>query len=124
MRRLRKFLPLVIAFFPGVALAAPATFQALVLRAVYIMDLVVPVLVTVAFVIYLYGIAQSISAMGDAKKRTEKLKGFYFNGLVILFVMVSIWGILAILKNTLYVAGTTSGPTQVVNTNCSFGTCN
>jgi hypothetical protein len=49
---------------------------------------------------YFWGIATNIPHFGD-EKGAEKRKSFFFWGLIILFVMVSIWGIIQLLQNTL-----------------------
>ena len=55
-------------------------------------------LIAFAVVIFLWGVFQFIRAGGDEK--TQAGKEFMFWGIVGLFVMVSVWGIVAILQNT------------------------
>lgn len=114
---------LTILTAPLLVLAAPKTFQELVYRAVYIINLIIPIIIGMTVVVYMYGAASGILATNsDGKKRREHLKTFYGTGILILFVMVSVWGILALLKNTLSVAlGSSGAPT--VTTECQFGSC-
>ncbi len=124
MRRALYLPVLTILATPLVVLAAPQTFRELVYRAVYIINLIIPIIIALTVVVYMYGAAQGIfSTSADAKKRTQKLSSFYGTGILIIFVMVSIWGILALLKNTLAVAISPQSGSPTVNTDCAFGNC-
>ena len=90
-----------IAFLPGVALAAaPRNFQELVNFLVTFLNNAIAVLVVLGLVVYFYGVSTSI--LKAKTEGTKNLKGYFFWGIIILFVMVSIWGILQILQNTLF----------------------
>jgi zinc transporter ZupT len=58
----------------------------------------VPFLIGLAVVIFIYGVITTILAEGGEKK--EDGKKFMFWGIIGIFVMVSVWGLVAILKNT------------------------
>lgn len=60
---------------------------------------VIPFIFAAAFVLFLWGVLKFIAAT-DAPKREEGKK-FIVNGLIALFVMVSIWGIISIIGTTL-----------------------
>ena len=55
------------------------------------------------FVVYFWGIWENIL---EFEEDNEKRKAYFWWGLVVLFVMVSIWGIINLLKNTIFGDGT------------------
>lgn len=59
---------------------------------------IVPLLVGLAVLFFIYGVFKYIFAGGGEKK--EEGKNFMVWGIVGLFVMVSVWGIVAVLVNT------------------------
>ncbi len=65
---------------------------------------VIPLIFTLAFVIFLWGVLRFMYA-SDSKDK-EAAKGFIWWGLVGLFVMVSVWGIIRILGTTLGIDST------------------
>ena len=65
-----------------------------------LMNAVVPLLGALAVVGFLYGIIKYFLNPDNEEKRKEG-KGFMFWGLVTLFVMVSIWGLVSIFSNSL-----------------------
>ena len=67
----------------------------------------IPLLLTLALAVFFYRIVISIYKVGDNPKAVAEGKTLLFWGIVALFVMVSIWGITAIISNTF-------GITQVV----------
>lgn len=60
---------------------------------------VIPLIFTLAFVVFLWGIFRFISSSDKTKK--EDAKNYIIWGMVGLFVMVSLWGIIKILGDTL-----------------------
>lgn len=70
------------------------------------------VLVAAALVAFLYGAAYNMMKAGE--RGSGALRQFLVWGIIILFVMVSIWGILNLLQQTLFGSGGTSagGPTS------------
>ena len=104
-----------ITLLPTVALAAPQTFYDLAQIIVQLFNNAVLVLITFGLVAYFWGIAMNVGHFGDEKGQ-EKLKAYFFWGILILFVMVSIWGIVNLLEATLFPGagpdGTGPGPSQ------------
>ena len=100
MRRIFLYVcPLL--FFPVIALAAaPRTFQELVNTLVIIIDNAAIVLVVLGIVIYFYGTTTKLFKMKHGS--SEGLGPYLMIGIGILFVMVSIWGILQLLQYTLF----------------------
>lgn len=57
------------------------------------------ILFTVATAVFLWGMVKYVMAGGDEKAK-EASKGFIKSGIIGLFLMVAIWGIIAILAKT------------------------
>lgn len=113
---LRAAVLFAVIFLPTLAFAAaPRTFSELVNLAVTIIDTATGVLVTAAVAIYLWGVSTSIWKTGD--EASTRAKTYFFWGVIVLFVMVSIWGILRILRDTLFAenpyGGTSFTPIQI-----------
>ena len=96
-----RLFSLLIVTFPAIALAAPRTFQQLACQVVSIIDTATFTLIVFGLVVYFWGVATNIPHFGD-EKGAEKQKAYFFWGLIILFVMVSIWGIIQLLQNTVF----------------------
>jgi len=62
-----------------------------------ILSAIVPLIASLAVIYFLWSTAQYILKEGDAK---NEARSHMIWGIVILFVMVSIWGLVAILTNT------------------------
>lgn len=107
---------------PYIALAAPKTFSDLVAMLVDVFNTATTTLIVFGLVAFFYGIATNINHFGEDKEH-EKVKAYFFWGIVILFVMVSIWGITKLIQNTLF--GDTYNPSGgQAPANCeSFGDC-
>src|SRR3989338_4025106 len=98
--RTRLALALSIVIVPAGAFAAPSTLQGLSSVIVGLLNNATAVLVLAGIVVYMYGVSTNILNFSD--KSGEKLKAYFFWGIVVLFVMVSIWGILRLLQSTLF----------------------
>jgi hypothetical protein len=68
-----------------------------------IIDAAIPFVVGLAVVIFIYTLIRYMNAGGDADKRAEA-RGIMIWGIVILFVMVSVWGLVRLLGNITNVA--------------------
>lgn len=100
------FLLAVAVLIPVISEAAPENFRALVALFVSIINVATPALVALALVIFLLRMV-GVFGFSIAGKEGEKprfsiarLKTIGMWGIVILFVMVSIWGILQLIENT------------------------
>ena len=62
---------------------------------------VMPLLVSLALVYFLYNIAHFILNLGNEKER-ETFKNYSLNGILALFVLLSVWGIIGIFSTTLF----------------------
>lgn len=92
---------LVIAslVIPKNALAAPKTFIELVEIFTSIINTAVPIVLAFAVLGFFWGLAQYMLSAGDSSK-TEEGRKLMIYGVIGLFVMVSLWGILGILSAT------------------------
>lgn len=82
--------------------ASPNDFKELIGFVVF--DLVNPLIFLVgslAFLAFFWGIAKYIFSAGDEQKKASG-KDVMLYGLIALFVMVSVWGLIGILKNTFF----------------------
>lgn len=88
---------------PGFAFAAPRTFSELADLALVYINAGIGIALITGIVIYFYGIAANLKKAGESDVAT--LRTHLVWGLVALFVMFSVWGILAVLRNTLFGGG-------------------
>ena len=77
-----------------------------------LVNLALPIVVGLALLAFFYGLLKFIFAAGDAEKRKES-QGIMVWGVVALFVMVCIWGLVGFLANSLGIGTdqTASAPT-------------
>ena len=110
MRTLRIASATLLLLAPAVAFAAARNFQELSNSLVFLLDNATAVLVLAGIVVYFYGISTNILKFSD--DGGEKAKAYFFWGIIVLFVMLSIWGILRLLQNTLFGGGNQFSPTS------------
>lgn len=65
---------------------------------------IIPIIMAVATIVFLWGIVMYITASGDEKKTTTA-KTYISSGLIGLFFMVAIWGVVKALVTTFGVGG-------------------
>jgi len=80
-----------------------------------ILNAVVPIIIALAVVYILWGIVQSFIKGGEEERKAGHMKILY--GIIGLFVMVSIWGLVNILVNTAGLSNTSTIPGNVPNLN-------
>ncbi len=74
-----------------------------------VMNKVVPLLIGLAVLVFLWGVLKYVIAgSDDAGKRTEA-RGFMIWGIVSIFIMVSVWGLVGILQTSFGVSSTGTG---------------
>ena len=67
----------------------------------FINSTVMPIIVSLGVLYFLWNIAQYITKLDNEKER-ENFKRYSINGILGLFIMLSLWGIIAIGTNTLF----------------------
>lgn len=101
------YLLLVSWALPAFVSAAP-TVEGIFTRGIDIVKLVIQFLWVLAFAVFLWGIVKFIAAAGSQEKRKEA-KNLIVYGLIGLFILLSFMGIIAILQNTIFGEGGSSG---------------
>lgn len=71
---------------------------------------VVYVIVSLAVIVFLWGVFKFIRSEGDDKQQGRE---FMLYGIIGLFVMISLWGLVSILQNTFNLTSTDITPRQV-----------
>lgn len=112
----RTALAILFLSTPTLAFAAsPHTFRDLANLVVTILNSATGVLIVLGIAVYFYGVSTNILEFGQGEQ--AKLRNYFVWGIIVLFVMVSIWGILRLLQNTLFIndrftpsTGTPAGP--------------
>ncbi len=104
-------LSLAIFILPVVASAAsaPKDFQGLIQRFMDLIQLAVPVLMSLAVLGFLYGVATYMWKGSESDAARKEGSKFMMWGIIALFVMVSIWGLVGILDNTIFGGSSSSG---------------
>ena len=71
----------------------------------------IPLIIGVAVLLFLYGVLKYVTAGGDPEKRTEARNTMIW-GIIAIFVMVSVWGLVNVLTSTFNLDSETvpSGP--------------
>ena len=93
---------LLALVFPAVTFAAAPTFKELVGRIITTFnDTIVPVLVGFGVIMIIFGIFRYINAGDDPKKLAEGGKLVLW-GVIGVFIMFSIWGLVALILNTVF----------------------
>ena len=87
---------IAIYSLPLLAFAQTTPFLDIVTAARAILDAVVPLVITLALIYFIYGVAKFITASESDEK--EKARNIMIYGAIGLFVIVSIWGIIALLQ--------------------------
>jgi uncharacterized membrane protein YidH (DUF202 family) len=92
---------------PGSVTSVTTLYQ----KILYFLNLAVPLAIAIAVVIFIYGVLKYVTAGEDEDK--SKARNFMIWGIVAIFVMVSVWGLVNILKNTFGLQNNVSIPTSV-----------
>lgn len=103
MRKIEKVLPyLALSLAP--AIAAAQTVQSVLSIVKTILDTVVPILLILATIVFIWGVIVFITAGASEEKKTYG-RYLIMYGLVGLFAIVAVWGVVRVLTNTFGVGG-------------------
>lgn len=80
----------------------PHTIQDLADLIIYYLNFAIPMLVLIAVVVYFGGTAWGIFNLSSGHAKPEDQRNNALWGIAIIFVMVSIWGIIRLLQSTLF----------------------
>jgi hypothetical protein len=80
----------------------PTTFAELVSFFLGLVNMIIPLLMGVAFVYVLWKLIDAWIIHADDASKVEEGRTIAMTGVVVFVIMVSIWGILNILRNSLF----------------------
>ena len=101
-KNLLKAGTLALAAFPGIAAAQSiGGILGLLTSASDLINRLIPFVIALTVLIFLWGIFKFVIAGGDGEARKEA-QGYIIWGIVALFVMVSVWGLVSILTSTFF----------------------
>jgi heme/copper-type cytochrome/quinol oxidase subunit 2 len=98
MRTIKKIICGGVLLTPFMALAAQ-DIESLIDKILGIINLVIPLLIAVAVVIFLYGVVKYITA-GASEESRKEARSVMLYGIIGLFVMVAVWGLVNVLVET------------------------
>lgn len=109
MSKIQKILASAAIFSPSFALAAADTsiVTSWISAVQTFVEAVVPVLMALGLVYFLWGIVKYIMAGSDETKKVDAKK-IIVNGLIGLFLMVAVWGLVQVIVTTTGVSTTQS----------------
>lgn len=105
--RLLLLLVFILAL-PFFTMAAPSSFKELTDQVLKILNAGITTVLILGLVIYFYGVSTSVSKYTTGTISGTEIEKFRVHvawGVVALFVMVSVWGILALVQNTVFSSG-------------------
>lgn len=109
-----------LALLPFVALAQISTVTCsgaagdlgyVICRIGQLLNTIVPILITLGVVYFIYGVVTYVIGQDEEAKKRGKNAMIY--GLIGIVVIVSIWGLVSILKNTFNLSSSSGGTVQV-----------
>ena len=116
MHRLRKVYPLMpfVAGLTPFLVSAQGTISGILSVIHGIVDVVIPLLMTIAIAVFLYGIVLYISSGGDSE-REKNARGYIIYGVIGLFALVAFWGLVTVLAQTFGITAGSSPITPVTS---------
>ncbi len=97
MQKIKKILPLGLLLLPFLASAKQISDVINDLKG--IINAIIPLLISIAVLTLIWGIVKFVTSAGDEEKRKEG-KDLMIYGIIGLFIMVSIWGLVGVLVST------------------------
>lgn len=95
---MKKFIALGLVFGAPLFVSAAGTITDILATLIKWVAMIVPALITVAIGYFIWGVIAFISSSDEEAKKMGRTK--IINGLIGLFVIMSFWGIIALIKNT------------------------
>lgn len=103
MKRSLHIIPLTLLITPLVADAAATSFKSLAAQVVDILNAGSIAIITATIVIYMFGVSRRIYEISkEGKVKGSELSSYLMSGVLIIFVMVSIWGLIHVLQYSLF----------------------
>lgn len=107
IRHIRRalFLVFIFAFFPLATCAqTPGSFRDFAALVINIINILIPLVFGLTFLMFLVGVSWYIFSPGN-EDNIKKGRQIMMWGVVILFVMLSIWGLVNLLANSFFAEG-------------------
>jgi hypothetical protein len=103
MKNARTYIITILSSaFPIVANAqAATTLQAFANSIASLLNAGAILLITATIVVYFYGIASNVFKIGQGEAKSDFSK-YLMSGIIALFLMVSIWGVIRVLQYSLF----------------------
>ncbi|MDP3874982.1 MAG: hypothetical protein U1C66_00385 [Patescibacteria group bacterium] len=108
MKKYINIFPIALFFLPGVAFAELTGVKDLIQAVGGLLNPLIAIVVAVALLVFFWGLAKFIFRLGGDEKAVEEGKRIMLWGLLALFVMVSVWGIINFMQKELNLPSTTS----------------
>ena len=105
---MKKVISLAVSLSPFVAMAA--TIFDIIDVIANVVSTLIPLLISIALLVFFYGVVKYIIAKGPEAKETAKDTMIY--GIIGLFAIVAVWGLVALIKNTFGIYETTTDVPQ------------
>jgi hypothetical protein len=99
---MKKLILSALVFMPMLASAQLSNVESLMRSIGRLVDIALPIVVGIALLGFFWGLAKFIFAAGDEGKRDEGKKVMIW-GIVGLFVMVSVWGLVRFIGSALQI---------------------
>jgi hypothetical protein len=87
-----------------IPIANAQTINGIVSRITDILNLIIPIIFAIATIVFFWGIVLFITSGGDEEKRKEG-RAYIIYGLIGLFVMVAVWGIVNVFIGFFFPSG-------------------
>lgn len=98
MKNLIKISVPLTALLPFVALAQSGTQVVTILTQILtILNIVVPIVLGLGIIYFIYGVISYVTAKDEEKKK--EARGIMIYGIIGIFVIASIWGLVALIAN-------------------------
>ncbi len=100
-KNMKKFIAALVpsfVFLPLIASAQSTTIGSILSKIQGFLNFMIPALITVAVLYLIYGVITYVVGKDDGTK--EKGRNVMISGIIGLFVIVAMWGLVAVLRNT------------------------
>ena len=87
------------AYIAPVVIFAQSTIEGLLGTVNDVLAIVIPLLITIALIYFLWGVAKYVMSQGDESAQTEA-RGMIIHGIIALFVIISVWAFVGVLNST------------------------
>lgn len=111
---MKKYTPVValVLILPLVAYAQEGKLEGLILYAAQLVEYLISLVAAIALLVFMWGLAVFIFKIGGDEKAIAQGKALMKWGLIALFVMLSVWGIIRFFQGEL---GLDTSPLDIVN---------